>query len=330
MFSPYLYQKAVENMNHLEETYVNLAFGYTQDTMLAGKRKSPSAEYLSVDNILEEKVFPAMLEDGGTKTERGVEYKGFEYRLLQDPYMTSGYFKNVILPKLDTLYLRGTEAVPQISIEKITETFETFADHGYLASMDDRRLMKNMPEILQKYEAHISDKCPLDYDMDDLLDFLVNEYEDIKESFENITSGKVYEDFDFKEDVFNISFEANDELKARFDKVMDARQVYICLEDGTKMYLPAVQLEDKIMTFDEVADFLAIGENLTVSIDYAKSYDPEYFYDPDRRTNYLMGYSANEGNCTFESELPDFTFFEYDKRLQGKEIETEEHEKEIK
>ena len=267
-------------MNHLERAYTNMQLGYSQALMFANNKGNNKGldDYIAFDVLLEEKVFPKMLQDGGRETERGVEYRGFEYRLLRDGKTTAGYIKNTINPKLKELgLLHSPEAEPE-SYKACFEAFEMYAESSYLASMAScqwayQMLNEHAGELLKEYEQIDNDFCSLYFPASEMIDYIVDccigddNIKDILDS-EDVKTEDIYDSIDY-----SLSKTSIELLK----KIGDMVQISIKDENGWAVSLPYVTDGENFYTYDEIEKKL--NEKLTVvmEFDVITEYEPTVY-----------------------------------------------------
>lgn len=186
--------------------------------------------------------------------------------------------------------------------------------------MDAKEMMEKLDDLLAaaggRYE--LLDDCPLAYEDDEIVEFALREQDD-DETLCMILDSRIglNEDFDPENDLSDLKIEIPEKMRAAMKEVSEAKQICI-LMGGQKTVLPAVCFHGEVRSFEDMMEYLCRSASLRISCTCAVDYEPDYFYDSDRHTSYVSGYTAKEKHLSFLCDLPEFDYFEFDKELLKK------------
>ena len=122
-------------MNYLQRAYLEVIRQKDLEDNYNLKPYERSRTIGRIERTFENDCFPAMLKDGGTKTEYGVIYKDFEYR--SEEFRDDSYYRDALAPCFKEMGYTSvedyyTQIGETINIDKVLEAVENFCTTGKL------------------------------------------------------------------------------------------------------------------------------------------------------------------------------------------------------
>ena len=279
-------------MNYLERAYTSIQKEYSEAHMVSEHPETDPmflADYMYFDDLLTEKVFPMMLKDGGSQTEHGVLYRGFEYRPLSASYTDEKYYKGVIEPAVKEL--AGSPS--GYSYIHAVNALEDFSSLGFLKAMTEKEMHNDLDYIMDNYI------CSEDPEMCEGIDECIMDYfnECIDEDSIEDWINRRYEDTGWSVNVFDDVIYSKDFL-SYIEHLSECSQLY-AFDGNDKVYLPALMDGNNCITFAEIESRMTqlfsvkIETNLVSKVYNGDYFNPPEYDDKDELediTEYLLDY----------------------------------------
>jgi hypothetical protein len=268
-------------MTYIERAYVCLQEEYRQLALVCGEDdKGLLSDYKDFDRMLKDSVFPMMLSEGGKETDKGILYKGFEYRVLDS--IDDDYYCRAIEPSFRECVDASFDKRAPYRFSEIMDLFEDYSALGYLGAMTEKEAFDDFKEIAENYPVYLDNDMSVG--MEEGMDEFLRDEIDLDALRDEINRHEFDEGFAMEELDFKDICIGND-FKDYVSYLSGYPQLYAVCE-GERYYLPFLKGEDRLLSFDEISTeldsrFEAETEAVAYRENEGVNFHSDAWYEPD-------------------------------------------------